>query len=85
MRFVAMKTVDQADLQAVHRSRSLVIKTRTAFISQIRGLLGEDGLVMARSPERVRPALVGLLNDAQTGLTPFARDTFSELDDQLGE
>ena len=85
MRFVAMKTVDQADLQAVHRSRSLLIKTRTALINQIRGLLGEYGVVIARSPERVRPALVGLLNDEQTGLTPFARDTFSELYDQLVE
>jgi transposase len=85
MRFVAIKTVDQADLQAVHRSRSLLIKTRTALIHQIRGLLGEYGLVMARSPEKVRPALVGLLEDEQTGLPPFARDTFTKLYEQLVE
>jgi transposase len=85
MRFVAIKTVDQADLQAVHRTRSLLIKTRTALINQIRGLLGEYGLVMARSPEQVRPALVELLDDEQAGLTPFARETFSELYEQLVE
>lgn len=85
MRFVAIKTVDQADLQAVHRSRSLLIKTRTALINQIRGLLGEYGLVIARSPERVRPALVELLEDERTGLTPFARETFTELYEQLVE
>lgn len=85
MRFVAIKTVDQADLQAVHRSRSLLIKTRTALINQIRGLLGEYGLVIARSPEQVRPALVALLNDEEAGLTPFARETFSELYEQLVE
>ncbi len=56
MRFVAIKTVDQADLQAVHRSRSLLVKTRTALINQIRGRLGEYGLIMARSPEQIRPA-----------------------------
>ena len=56
MRCVAIKTVDQADLQAVHRSRSLLVKTRTALINQIRGLLGEYGLIMARSPEQIRPA-----------------------------
>lgn len=83
MRFGAIKTVDQADVQAVHRSRSLLIKTRTALLNQIRGLLGEYGLVMARSPEQVRPALGALLNDEQTGLTPFARETFSELYGQL--
>lgn len=85
MRFVAIKTVDQADLQAVHRTRSLLIKTRTAVINQIRGLLGEYGLVIARSPEQVRPALVELLDDEQTGLTPFARETFAELYEQLVE
>jgi len=41
MRFVAIKTVDQVDLQAVHRSRALSIKTRTVLINQVRGLLGE--------------------------------------------
>ena len=41
MRCVAIKPVDQADRQAVHRSRALLIKTRTAFITQIRGLLAE--------------------------------------------
>lgn len=38
---------------------------------------------MARSPEQVRPALVGLVNDDQTGVPPCARDTFSELYEQL--
>ena len=73
MRFVAIKTVDQADLQAVHRSRTLLIKTRTAFINQIRGLLAEYGLVIAQSPEKVRPALVRFLDDAESGLTAFAQ------------
>ena len=72
MRFVAIKTVDQADLQAVHRSRTLLIKPRTAFINQIRGLLADYGLVMAQSPEKVRPALVRFLDDAESGLTAFA-------------
>jgi len=85
MRFVAIKTVDQADLQAVHRSRTLLIKTRTALINQIRGLLAEYGLVIAQSPEKVRPALVRFLDDAESGLTAFARETFSELYAQLVE
>jgi transposase len=85
MRFVAIKTVDQVDLQAVHRSRTLLIKTRTALINQIRGLLGEYGLVIARSPQQIRPALVRLLDEEQTALTPFARETFSELYEQLVE
>ena len=46
MRFVSIKTVEQADLQAVHRTRSLFVKHRTAVINQIRGLLAEFGLVL---------------------------------------
>lgn len=83
MRFVPIKTVDQTDLQALHRSRSLLIKTRTAMINQVRGLLGEYGLIIGRSPEQVRPALVTLLQDEHNGLTMFARETFHELYEQL--
>ena len=83
MRFVSIKTVEQADLQAVHRTRSLFVKHRTAVINQIRGLLAEYGLVIAQSPAKVRPALVRFLDDAASGLTAFARDTFSELYEQL--
>lgn len=39
MRFVAIKTVAQQDMQAVHRIRSELIKSRTAKVNQIRGLL----------------------------------------------
>jgi hypothetical protein len=35
-------------MQAVHRTRSLFVKHRTAVINQIRGLLAEYGLVMAQ-------------------------------------
>jgi transposase len=58
MRFVSIKTVEQADMQALHRTRSLFVKHRTAVINQIRGLLAEYGLVIGQAPEKVRPALV---------------------------
>ena len=74
-----------ADLQALHRMRSLFVKHRTAVINQIRGLLAEYGLVIAPSPEKVRPAVVRFLDDVESGLTACARDTFSELYEQLRE
>ena len=83
MRFVSIKTVEQADLQALHRTRTLLVKHRTAVINQIRGLLAEYGLVIAQSPEKVRPTVVRFLDDAASGLTAFARETFSELYEQL--
>ena len=85
MRGVSITTVEQADLQAVHRKRSLFVKHRTAVINQIRGLLAEYGLVIALSPGKVRPALVRVLDDAASGLTACACDSFAELYAQLTE
>ena len=39
MRFVAVKTVEQQDVQAVHRTRSGLIEQRTVKGNQIRGLV----------------------------------------------
>jgi transposase len=41
MRFVSMKTVEQQDIQAVHRIRGELTKQRTAKANQIRGLVAE--------------------------------------------
>ncbi len=43
MRFVPIKTVDQQDIQAMHRIRSELICHRTAKGNQIRGLVAEGG------------------------------------------
>jgi transposase len=42
MRFVAVKTVEQQDIQAVHRIRAELISQRTAKGNQIRGLCLEN-------------------------------------------
>jgi transposase len=46
MRFVPRKTVEQQDLQALHRIRSRLIGSRTQIGNQIRGLLAEYGIVV---------------------------------------
>ncbi len=45
MRFVPIKTIAQQDIQALHRIRGELVKQRTAMANQIRGLVGEYGLV----------------------------------------
>src|SRR5262249_35992875 len=39
MKFVATKTAEQLDLQALHRVRERLVSQRTGIINQIRGLL----------------------------------------------
>ena len=46
MHFVAVKTEEQQAVLMVHRARSLALSSRTALGNQIRGLLGEFGLVV---------------------------------------
>ena len=46
MRFVATKTVDQLDLQALHRVRERLVGQRTGIINQIRAFLLDRGVAV---------------------------------------
>ena len=54
MRFVSIKTVEQQDLQALHRLRQLLVHQRTAIINQVRGVLAERGIVALRRKRTMR-------------------------------
>jgi transposase len=69
MRFVAVKTIEQQDIQATHRIRSGLIEQRTAKANQIRGLVSEYGLVAPRELLSLRCAIPCWLEDGDNGLT----------------
>ena len=77
MRFVAVKTVDQQDMQAAHRIRSELISQRTAKANQLRGLVAEYGLVAPQQLARLRAAVPVWLEDAENGLTNRFRGLLS--------
>ena len=79
MRFVAVKTVDQQDLQAVHRVRSSLIRERTAKANQLRGLVYEYGLVAPQQISSLRRAVPQWLEDAENGLTVRFRSLLAGL------
>jgi transposase len=79
MRFVAVKTVEQQDLQAVHRVRSSLIRDRTAKANQLRGLVYEYGLVAPRELHALRRAVPKWLEDADNGLTVRFRSLLAGL------
>jgi transposase len=83
MRFVAIKTIEQQDIQAVHRIRSGLVQQRTAKVNQIRGLLAEYGLVVERRVEKLRKALPLLLEDAENGLSFDFRALLQSLQQDL--
>jgi len=79
MRFVPVKTVEQQDIQGIHRIREQLIKSRTAQANQIRGLLGEYGIIIPKGLRQVRGRLPGILEDAENELTFRARRFLSDL------
>ena len=50
MKFVATKTADQLDLQALHRVRERLVSQRTGIINQIRAFLLERGVAVRQGP-----------------------------------
>ena len=69
MRFVAIKTVEQQDIQAVHRVRSGLMDQRKAKANQLRGLASEYGLVSPKELLHLRSAIPRWLEDQKNGLT----------------
>ena len=63
MRFVPIKHVDQQVVLSWHRARSGFVKARTALVNQIRGLLGEYGVVLRPGIKQVRSNVPLLLDD----------------------
>jgi len=83
MRFVPVKTVEQQDIQAIHRVRSGLIEQRTAKANQIRGLVAEYGLVAPRELVQLRLALPRWLEDQGNGLTSAFRRLLEGLRNDL--
>ena len=83
MRFVAIKSEEQQSVLMVHRARTLVVANRTAQVNQIRGLLGEFGLVVPKGVARLRRDLPGILQQAENSLPVLARQVLTGLLEQF--
>jgi len=57
MKFVATKTADQLDLQALHRVRERLVRQRTGIINQIRAFLLERGIAVRQGQRFLRAEL----------------------------
>jgi transposase len=60
MRFVALKSQDQPDLQTLHRARDRLVGERTALINQLRAILLERGVVVAKGKRNLKTFLASL-------------------------
>src|SRR5208282_2318458 len=63
MRFVAIKSVAQQDLLALHRLRTLLVRQSNAWSNQLRALLYERGVVVAKGAAALKRMLAQLPQD----------------------
>ena len=84
-RVVKVKTEEQQDMQLLHNIRQDLVDQRTALINQLRGLLMERGIVIAKGINYVRKELPFILEDAENGLTHLSRELFAEQYQKLKE
>src|SRR5215831_3570851 len=70
MKFVATKTVEQLDLQALHRVRERLVSQRTGIINQIRAFLLERGVAIRQGRLSLRMALPQILAAPPDVLSP---------------
>lgn len=85
MRFVSLKTVEQQDIQALHRLRAQQVKMRTALSNQLRALLAEYGIVLPKGIAAFKRELPTVLEDGENGLSDFFRRLLARGYEQLLE
>ena len=86
MRFVPVKSAEQLAVQAVHRIRSRLVADRVRLVNQVRGLLGEHGIVVAKDIGNLRRALARIVGDDEDRvLNPLVRALMAELREELTE
>ena len=83
MRFIPAKSIEQQDLQSLHRIRSQLVARRTAQANQIRGLLMEYGIVIPQGISYIRKSLPDILEDGENRLSVLFREQLSGLYDEM--
>ena len=82
---VAVKTVAQQELLALHRVRDQWMATRTARINALRGFLREHGIGLPRGARAAVAAVPTLLEDADAPLPGRLRDVLARLVAEIRE
>jgi len=85
MRFVPIKNTEQQSVLALHRVRQGFVKARTAQANQIRGLLGEFGLIVPQGIGYIASRVPELIEDADNELPGAFRVLIQRLLDHLKE
>ena len=79
MRFVAVKSETQLDMQSLHRARERLVAERTALINHLRAVLLERGIAVPQGRRKLEKELPGILADETSDLSSRIRQLVSDL------
>ena len=85
MRYVSIKTLEQQDIQSLHRTRQRLIDNRTNLTNHARGILAEYGITFNLGTARLRKGLVSVLSgensnqDITSMLIEMTQEWYEEL------
>jgi len=82
MRFVALKSEEQLDMQTLHRARDRLVGERTALMNQLRAILLERGVVVRQGPSQLNQRVRALLDDQTDALSPRVRTLVADMLEQ---
>jgi transposase len=82
MRFVPVKTEEAQAVLTLHRARELLVAERIALSNQIRGLLGEFGILVPGGMARLRRVMLEI-GTGQRHLPVLAKQTIGELYERM--
>lgn len=85
MRFVPQKSTDQLAVQAVHRIRRRLVADWVGLVNQIRGLLSEHGIVIARDISQLRRRLADIVGSCDDRLSGLVRSRMRGLQAEMAE
>ena len=89
---VPIKTVEQQDIQCLHRLRERYVSSRTALINQARGLLSEFGMTAAQGHKSFLKLIQEVCEPTHAGISPLLKtqlrnvaDDYYHLTDRIDE
>jgi len=85
MRFVALKSEEQLDLQSLHRARDRLVGERTALINQLRAILLERGITIPQGHQKLESMLPQLIETSGDLLSDRIRRLLEEMWQELGD
>ncbi len=74
IKFVPVKTLEQQDVQVLHRIRDRKVAQRTGLINQTRGILSEYGVIAPQKLKAFRQLLIRCTDENLQQVTPLLRE-----------